>query len=232
MKWSDVVSTLSVKYLTFQNSSTIALSKYTLYDSLSFGEVVADFIIELSRFDLNHIKRMTDLLTSKNSSYLSILPQFVYDVFYNPVQIISESSALLVANFFPDRTAPQLEKFFLNMTQETITLFFSETVQSNSLNTTQISLLSLPSIIYSNVTLHHTLSLYGDDFMIIFPLDFDDINLLKQYTDLATSEFDTFISFTSYLIQDMNGNFIISINESPSTQSRFLLPRFDTAIFG
>ena len=210
----DVVSTLTVKSLTFQNSSGITLSNYTLYNSDSSGEVVADFIIELSRFDLNTIKRIPDLLTGISDTYLSILPQFVSDVFQNPVQIISEGSALLVSNFFPDIIPPQLERFSINMTQETITLHFSETVQSNSLNTSQITLLSLPSLVSTNVTLHQTLSLYDDDFLIVFPLDFDDLNLLKQYTDLATSEFNTYISVTSYLIRDMNSNFISSINES------------------
>ena len=87
----DVVSTLDVKYLTFQNSSGITLSNYTLYTSESSGEVETDFIIELSRFDLNTIKRMTNLLTSKNDTYMSILAQFVSDVFHNPVQTISVS---------------------------------------------------------------------------------------------------------------------------------------------
>ena len=210
----DVVSTLDVKYLTFQNSSGITLSNYTLYTSESSGEVETDFIIELSRFDLNTIKRMTNLLTSKNDTYMSILAQFVSDVFHNPVQTISVSSALLVTDYFPDRIAPQLERFFFNMTQETITLYFSETVQSNSLNTTQLTLLSFPSLFSTKVTLHQTSSLYGDDFIIVFPLDFDDLNLLKRYTDLATSEFDTFISITSSLIRDMNDNYISSINES------------------
>ena len=82
------------------------------------------------------------------------------------------------------------------------------------MNTTQLTLLSFPSLFSTKVTLHQTSSLYGDDFIIVFPLDFDDLNLLKRYTDLATSEFDTFISITSSLIRDMNDNYISSINES------------------
>lgn len=153
----------------------------------------------------NNIKRETEL---ENNAFLSIASLTVVDMKTNPAQEILCCN-LSVGNFTPDFASPFLVAFDLDLTAETLTLYFSETVNVGTFNETGITLVDLDSnAMYSltNASVEH-----GDEPFVTVNLTWVDLNAIKQIVTLATSEDNTMISLTNNTIQDMNGNVLTSI---------------------
>ena len=88
--------------------------------------------LNLSISDLNELKRLEGLAVSNYTTYISIRQGTIRDVLSdfssNPVTEISDTTPIMVSLFVPDITPPVFVRFSLNLTSETLSLTFDETV--------------------------------------------------------------------------------------------------------
>jgi len=97
-------------------------------------------VVQLSAEDLNAIKQRLTVATASTDTYLTVVEGGVQDTCSNPLAAISNGAAIRVGNYTSDTTSPTLEAFSLDLTNNTLTLTFSETVLSRSLNVMAILL--------------------------------------------------------------------------------------------
>lgn len=160
--------------------------------------------ILLSEFDANNIKRDTQLATSDNNTFIALDVFTIEDMVMNDVVNISTSENFPVTDFYPDFARPILRRFDLDLTREILTLYFSETMNIDTFNETQLRLLSLDS--GESHSLTEAIIEHDNEPVVFVNLSRADLNVIKQLTGLATSSENTMISITSDLIQDMNEN--------------------------
>ena len=193
-------------------------SSYTSVGTLS-GQVVIELTV--SNTDLNEIKRRSYLATNENSTRISITSYLVLDMNGNRnIQILPEDS-IPAELHIPDETSPTLRHFELDLTLDTLTLSFSETVNATSLSVSGIVILNENFTSHRRLeggyfVVHHPMN-WEDDPIIVISLDASDLNYIKSVRDLATGYNDTFLAIESFTIADMNGNLVEQINSSNPT---------------
>ena len=218
--FSEMVSapTLRVEGITLHNDSNS-----TNYYQLQSGDVQEEnssiIVVVISWVDTNLIKEMYTLATNENNTYLRLEMNTVLDMAGNEIQ---SGSAVLVDMFTPYGISPQLLNFSLDLNLGKLSLYFSETVNSLSTNFTTITFQSTNGTSYNDTT-SFTLNDGG-----VSPTNSTDItvyviqselNTIKSLLNLATSEIDRFISFSEYLIEDMNMNQVVPIPENEALQA-------------
>ena len=167
-----------------------------------------------SDFDLNNVKQIRSLYTSPNSTYISITDNAFFDANLNSIQPISNDSALLVSQFFQDSTNPILLSFSFDVDMKFLILTFTETVDIATFNGSQIIILNdIDGSI--SVQLSDAMVVNIDSEPVIYLRLFDsDLNVIKSIPNLAKTQTDTFLSFTSSLTRDMAGLNVVAINPS------------------
>jgi hypothetical protein len=113
-----------------------ALGDSGLFHNLRTAEVLTPNGLKhellLSIDDVNAIKQKEGLLDSSSTSYLSCSEALAKDMAGNAVNSVSQyGDALPASPFVDDSVRPQLLKFDLNMDAATLTLYFSEVVDSS-----------------------------------------------------------------------------------------------------
>ena len=207
-------STLDITQITLYSAANDSLaSDYTLTGSSQ----VVDFTLEnvtiiLGLEDLNEIKRISTLATSENTTFISITGTTVQDTRANLNFEVPLENAVRVSNFTADLTPPELERFDLNLTSDTLTLYFSETVNASSLDPSQITFVENADGSGAAYTLRAGSPVIRDDPVVTVSLDNDDLNVIKILFTLATEQQNTFISITNQTVLDMNDNQVVSIS--------------------
>lgn len=240
---------LDILTLTFNetiDASSIDPTQLTLLDNSTFiaynltgGENVpllsngTVLMLKLNFVDRNAIKLNTDLATSINDTFIAITSLFIRDMNGNAISPIDTTQPLQADDFTPDYTPPYLLKYELDMNSPLLRIYFSETVDVSTLNVSDITLQGEREY-EDNSTQSHTLvegllpllsqSLSENGDIIEISIGESDSNAIKFYTSLATSFHDTYLSFPSSLIQDMNGNDIVPIDSSNATQVHYYNP--------
>jgi hypothetical protein len=99
-------------------------------------------VVNLTVDDLNEVKRLTGLATSRSNSFVSFTAGFVTDMAGVPVTPVTISAAQQADSFVNDITRPELVNFGLDMATEPaiITFTFEETVDVTSLRLGRIVL--------------------------------------------------------------------------------------------
>ena len=199
-----------------------------------------ELILALTLDDLNDIKRELCLASSAESTFLSFQQDTVLDMNDNGIETVEQSQAIAVTSFMEDITRPNLVDFDLNLTSEALTLYFDETVNATSFDSTQLTLFSRPvelvnftvsidtnltafdNTTNANVTQFEALTvetnytlisgqlLSGDDPILTLQLSQDDLNNIKAITDLATEAGNTYLAISDRTVLDMNTN---NVNE-------------------
>ena len=210
------VSTLNVTQITlvglpnFPDSDMYTFTPTTSSRSNSTDGPVIE--VQISAFDLNELKKLTQLATSLLTTYISITSQLVDDMNANPVVPISSSIAILTANFTKDTTPPELVRFELDVDRGEIILTFSETVFGPSLDPSSITILNS----YNESTQHLTLSprplQLPNEVVLTLQLSNEELNELKRMRNLGTNSSNSFLSILNTTIHDMNENYIIPIS--------------------
>ncbi|KAL5489594.1 hypothetical protein EMCRGX_G018704 [Ephydatia muelleri] len=204
-------------------SSNISSSVFYFLTGGSYAIANSTVItINLTVTDLNQIKRMATLAVGANSTYISFSSSLVEDMFENMIVPISYNSSLQVRNYTKDSVRPVLGSFNLDLTSETLILFFSETVNTLSLNVSQITLQSsavatnyTKSYILSS-TSSHTATPFND--VVTVNLGLQDLNNLKSIRGLAENLNNTFISITNTTVLDMKVNPVVEITSNNAQQ--------------
>ena len=169
-------------------------------------------VVSLLKSDLNKIKKLDTLALNNSSTYLSISPDAAFDFSSNSLYPININTSLSVRNYFPDTVDPILLTFALDLDNLILSLFFSETVQVNTLMKSDIYIKTTKNFINSSFSLLDSFLLVDDNEPFVnLSLGFIDRNFIKLKTDLCTQMTNCFISFNSSLIRDTSGNFVTQI---------------------
>ena len=211
------VETLQPTEVTLLNVNRTSIVQ--LSGGLSSEDDSTVVLLNLTLHDLNRLKVLTDLATDANNAYLAISGGLIQDMNFNWNYLIDAARPLMAGLVFPDRIRPQLEDFTLDMDGPgLLTLFFSESVDVSTLNVTQITLVGLPdfpdSDMYTFTPTTSSRSNSTDGPVIEVQISAFDLNELKKLTQLATSCLTTYISVTSQLVDDMNGNPVVPVSSS------------------
>ena len=218
-------------------SITIQQAEYTHLVSLiswyqlqgGNGSATDDYIIDiqLDDVDLNELKRLTGIATSRENTYITITPKLVSDMSGNQVVEIINGRGLQVSSFFEDIIPPVLNEFHLDMDEGELHLTFSETVNANSFDVSQITLQDGKTDLM-NRTRQLTRESYDilgtDDTVISIRLSDDDLNSIKATEMFGLSVVDTWIVITDELVMDMNMNPVVAIPDGAALQAANYTP--------
>lgn len=161
-------------------------------------------VVDISTDDLNAIKAILDLATSRDNTYLSIDLQTVRDIVGINVVNISSNDALPVSDFQEDTLSPILLAFSLNLTSEILTLTFTETVNASSINLAGFSLHADNTTLFvGGVSLVDSFVLSDNFPTIEVQIDRDELNMIKLRTDLATDDNNTFLRIEANSVVDL-----------------------------
>jgi len=220
-----LASSLNVEELVLQATSDISEDTELYHrlgdESLTLSEDNTILVVTLSLEDLNEIKRKDHLATESSNTFLSFGSSAVVDmnVAPNNVVAVSDNDGIRVTSYVVDSISPVLDSFALDLTAETLTLFFSETVRSSTLDVTQLRIQNnVSSADMWQTTTYRQLTgevgVSGDLFALVVDLTDADLNYIKRVRSLATNGENTFISLSSDAVEDMAGNNVVAIDST------------------
>ena len=213
--FSEVVDsqTLTLTDLTIQDAAFTPGATYTLtngiFDESFFSPVVT---VRFSSIDLNGLKGVRMLATSRDDTYISFTDAFVSDMAGNHIQATG-FFALQAGDFITDLTPPQLLMYSLDVDVGLLVLNFSEIVDAATLDLSMFTFQNTPysanstqsvSLVASSVTDN------AESYEIY--LAREDINAIKLNTSLATMLGNTFLTFSNASVSDMLGNQIVEVD--------------------
>lgn len=192
--------------------------------------------LPLTPTDFNELQFREDLATSATNTYMALSSTAV-DMNGNPVNNITSALAQKAKDFFDDNVAATLDHFDLDLTAETLTLVFSETMDVTALwkrfDATKIVLQSGSDVSDSGATFHRLQGeieqpLRVDDTVIVVKLMKKDLEALKFDRNLATggattddgvvTDGNTWISIAHELVNDQSNIAVSAINDGDATQ--------------
>jgi hypothetical protein len=187
---------------------------------LTGGEIVttgyASQIIEVSleTDDINAIYEDINFCTIIQNCYLSTQGSAVNDVFGNGLDEIVLENAINTSNIAIDKVRPTINAFIeLDVTDATLTLSFSETVNASSLNVTALTLqnsYSSSASRFDSFTLTGGTTIGPNAAQIVINITTDDLNIIKAKSggsgSLCAGQLTCFIRADAGLISDMSNN--------------------------
>ena len=230
LSFSETVkaSTLSVTGLTLQDAAPSTKS-FTLTTSTASSTNSDVVLVTLSTADLDSIKALYPLSSSKATSYLRINANTVYDMSAQGVVAIVNANAIQANSYTADATSPTLQHYSLNLNTGTLVLTFSETVDGSTLTTSAITLQSASNM-NGLVAATHQYTLTGGSYspqlstVISVSLSTADLNAIKALPIIAITNSGTFLSLTSSAVKDVYGNAITVIASTAGQASSSFTP--------
>ena len=196
----------------------------TTLTSLNTGPVI---ILSIGIGDLNDLKAIPTLATClKDDAYLSLDQGAITDSFNHTNTVITADSALNVTICFRDNISPSLRQFNFYFSDDKppliLQLIFSETMNSSSLDSTQITFgkqldfSSDFSSVYSLTENGFSDSLYSNILNIsISNSDLTAIRNLNSFL-IGIDINKTFLALTATTVKDMQNNFLLPILNTSS----------------
>ena len=146
----------------------------------------------------------------------------------NILTAVPSNTARMVIELIPDTTDPMIRSYTLDLNSGEITISFSETVDADTLKASEFTIHSSlndssPSYTFFQVSsTSYTNS--SDGTSIVLQLSTDDLNAVKEDPLLATSQANTYLSFTSDAIADMFNNNLVERNDSDALNASLFIP--------
>ena len=189
-------------------AQSVTLTRFSTIPTTSNG---VQFIIELSDVDFNALTASFPLATMETNTFITLLGGTLKDMQGNNIEELPMDNALQVTSHEEDRMRPAFSSFDLDLNLGILTVVFSESVNVTSFDPTRVMFQSSSSSPSHFFTL--TGGLVSQDVSTTIDVDFQvaDLNILKQMVGLASAGADTYISFASGLVEDMNGNSVESV---------------------
>lgn len=189
--------------------SSYRLTNATVLNTDNFPTVT----LLLSNDDLNELKTREIGLTN-STLYIAIDNMTIVDIVRESVvPRVDGLMTLPVDMYTPDTTPPDLVGFSLDLTRETITLSFNETVDAALIDFDQITITDGSNSSDSNLfyTLTDGMVIPNDADLpeISFKLMTEDLNEVKKRESLATRSANTYLSITEYSVTDVFGNRVV-----------------------
>ena len=224
LSFSDVVdaTTFDVSGLTFQGQNNrVPLEWHTLSTASSLSSTDNSFSITvfLGNDDLNRIKQIRTLATSLDDTYLTVSAFLVDDLAGIDLTAITDGKALLASRFTRDRQDPVLERWTLDMDASQLILTFSEVVDITTLDVTRLRIQPLQNTVSGySLTGYNQLIPADADRVVAIQLSRADSNAIKLDTGLGTGRHNSYLSFSSDTVNDMNSNAVVAIGTSAALQ--------------
>lgn len=206
--------------ITLQSNSTLS-SFYTLIGGSAFAVSLTEVMLVLTRDDANSLRQLQDLATSVDDTFIALTSSTIVDYSNNPVIEIPPQSAIMAVEFTAV-TPPLLKYFQLDLTNTGhLVLAFSELVDPSTFDAPAISLLNTQGIDPTSYSLTSNSSVIFTNSTIIINVTISDtdIDALGGFPGLASNCSNTFLSFTSDIIQDIGGNPAERIEPNSSLQA-------------
>jgi len=164
--------------------------------------------VELSRDTLNEIKLLPDLGTSTDNTFVSTLADGATVVLDMNNRILQDFDPAVfpVRNHTEDLKAPEMTGFTLNMHALKLTVSFTETVNTGTLNINLFTISSADGSSSVGLTSASSTSLSEVGDVVVITIGTVDANKIKHLTELATDEIDTYLALGKAAIKDMNSN--------------------------
>jgi hypothetical protein len=204
------VESIQVTGLGLQSVSGGGASSYSLSASsqvnISGSNLALQATIILSDQDFDSIVLSVGLATSVANTFFTLTGTALTDASDNQVNSIISASALAASQVVVDVTSPQLVSFSVDLHRGLVALRFNEPMNASTLHATRFqaqATLQGPALhkLTGGVLQNST-----DGRLLILILDSSDINVIKADSSLWTQLSNTFISFGSDLVKDMNRN--------------------------
>ena len=210
-----VNSDVKVTEITISDGSGLATGQrtYTLTNSSFTTDPDTPILtIHLSVFDLNELKKREGLATNINNTFLSLSSLTLTDVFGNPVVPVSLNASEMADVYVADTIPPSYTGFSLDMDNGVLTLTFSETVNSTSLDTTSLTFHNAASGGTQNYKLVYPyVSVTTPSDVINVTIDNNDLNVVKNLTMLAVNRMTTYLEIGTGGINDQDSNPISTV---------------------
>ena len=175
---------------------------FTLADASEVvGQSGSNITVQLGVEDLNPLRIAMTFGTDNINSFITIAEDTFFDFGNNPLDPML--TPLQPLQLITDDTGPQLLSFVLNLNLSTLILNFNEPVEESSINGTQIVLQNAPREFVVYVVLTSMSYVIEDYSTVVIMLNTRDIDMLNLMPDPATGVDDTYISFSSFTIQDL-----------------------------
>ena len=220
LKFSETVNITSFQptEIRLQEDFSSGFEVFTLTTG-EYPAVNSDVItVMLSESDLNSIKYFENLCHESNSRcWIRFNSSLVSDMAGNNVSPAENTDDIFSADvrhraeeLILDTTRPTLDSFVFDLSNESITLSFSETVDAGEFYPQYIT-------IQDNMTANQSYPLaagtinteFTAQTSVTFNMISSDITELQANILLATNEEDTYITFTSELVKDTSGNEVV-----------------------
>ena len=172
----------------------------------------------LSDSDLNALKELSDLYTSRENAFLSVASYAITDTSGNPLITVPPSAALQVSSFNNDTKPPVLNSFSLDLDSRELVLTFSETVNVSTLNVTGLTL-SNGAMAAASYTLQTSYSNTGNQPIITIRLSDEDFNAITLM-EICVVDTECFIATNQTTIEDMSG---LSVEEDDQVNIETLM---------
>ena len=215
--------TVSTREFNFTGITLLgARSRFSPQRTLTGGTLLSQdshiIMLILAFDDANFIKNESRLATSEDNTYIILDETTLIDISSNAIPTIQAMDALQVRVFTNDTQSPQLDSFNFDLNSGELTLFFTETVDVESLDVTQINFYDETMLQHSLTNVSYSASPNGP--IVLVNISDADLNRIKQITTLATNENDTYITFSDLLITDTSMNRVEAVT-TPSLVNRF-----------
>ena len=183
-----------------------------------------EIVIELSDTDFNAIAATFPLATMSINTYISLREGVVRDTAGVASSEVPVNNAIQITNHTADDVRPSLDEFIFDLDGGILTLVFSESVNITSFDATQITLQNQPNSPTYMHTLRGGVVTRRENTIIDVTLLSNDLNRIKQLTQLASIRSNTYISITSATVSDMNRNLVNAVSMSNALLSQSFIP--------
>ena len=205
------VSSFTVQEIIIQDNEYTFIVSVLLWHQLVGGSIPTNdstiVNVVLDDYDLNRIKKLTDIATGENNTYIRVTSDLVRDMNKNAVEEIINGRAIGVTRFTPDMISPRVTKFHLDMDVGVLHLTFSETVNASSIDVTSLFIQGARSHVMNRVRQlteeSNNIATAQDCTIISITLGPSDINRIKDIEMLALREDDTYLVAISYITDDI-----------------------------
>ena len=201
------VTSFDATQITLQDAPRGPTQVHTLRGGVVAQRLSTVVDVTLIQSDLNDLKALTGLGSTRSDSYVSITSATVTDMNGNTVLPVPMNSARLVRAYFPDQTGPVIQGFDLDYNTGLLTLYFDETVD---LSTFLVEGITLQRGVGA-LEVGHTLTAdsnstdIGLQTFVPVQLSAHDLNELKRLRVCVMAE-TCHLSATSDVIMDVPGN--------------------------
>ena len=189
-------------------TQSVRLTSFSMSPTTSNG---LEIVIDLSDTDFNELTATFPLATMETNTFITLLEGTVRDMQNNRIEEIPSNNAQKITSHEEDTMRPTFSSFDLDLNLGILTIEFSESVNVSSFDETQVTLQSSTSSPSNFFHLTGGLVSQTESTTIDIDLLASDLNFLKQTVGLASIKSNTYLSFTSNTVQDMNKNFVVAV---------------------